>query len=999
MKKLFIKLTFTLVLMVGLCAFAIGQRTVTGVITDADNGDPLIGANVLVQGSSLGTITDIDGSYSLSVPDDAAALLVSYTGYTDQVIALGSSNTLNVSLAQGALLDEVVVVGYGSQTKKEITSAVESISAEEFNQGPITDPAQLLQGKVAGLQVYNRGGDPNQAATIRLRGISTIGANVEPLVVIDGVIGASLANVDPNDIETIDVLKDGSASAIYGSRGSSGVIIVTTKSGGNKDGSMVLSYAGQYGTSSPFNSVSIMSPDEFRAAGGTDLGSSTDWVEEVTQAGTNSNHSFSAAGGFGKTDYRVSANLRSADGILRNTGFDQFNTRLNINTRALNDKLKLNFSTSLTSRDEQIGFNEALRYAVTYNPTAPILGENSPFPFNSAQFGGYFESLGLFDSFNPVSIIDQNRRDNKRKELNYSANATYSFLDNLSATFRVAQQNTTNDEVKYYPTTSLFRGNATSPSRKGLAEFYDDNREFTLYEGYATYLTNAGDIADITVTGGYSFQETDFTSSFFGLGDFADNSRDFSNLIEVAQDLNNAGFINANSDAALDDRIIAFFGRVNATIDDGIFLNASVRREGSSNLGEDNKWGVFPAFGAGVDLNKYLNLNMDLFKFRVGYGVTGSRPSQQGLSQSVRSLVNAADGGVTTVANRLGNRDLKWEEKGELNIGVEIQKGRFGATLDVYDRNVSDFINLVALDPTLAENEGATSQFQNAGSLNTKGIELSLNYDVLNNSNVSYNTGLVFSSYKTILDEYVQENGETRAVLGAPGQNETEMILVRPGQEIGQIWGPVFAGVAENGAPMFEDVNGDGMINTDQANALAEDVDFAVLGNGIPDLELGWSNRLDIGKWSVNAFFRGAFGHSLVNTFRAFYEPIVATQSSYNFINTSKSVDGLTSAQFSSLYVEKADFFKLDNLTISRGIALGESSPISNLRVSLTGQNLFVITGYTGADPEPSLIDYGSADNGAFVDRSQGDVLSPGIDRRNNYFAARTITLGVNFNF
>lgn len=983
--------------MVGLCAFAIGQRTITGVITDADNNDPLIGANVLVQGSSLGTITDIDGSYSLSVPDDATALVVSYTGYTDQIIALGSSNTVNISLAQGALLDEVVVVGYGSQTKKEITSAVESISAEEFNQGPITDPAQLLQGKVAGLQVYNRGGDPNQAATIRLRGISTIGANVEPLVVIDGVVGASLANVDPNDIETIDVLKDGSASAIYGSRGSSGVIIVTTKSGGNKDGSMTLSYAGQYGTSSAFNSVSVMSPDEFRAAGGTDLGSNTDWLEQVTQAGSNSNHSFSAAGGFGNTDYRISANLRSADGILRNTGFDQFNTRINLNTRALNDKLKLNFSTSFTNRDEQIGFNEALRYAVTYNPTAPIFGDDSPFQFNSAQFGGYFESLGLFDSFNPVSIVEQNRRDNKKRELNYSANATYNFLDNLSATFRVAQQNITNDEVKYYPTTSHFRGNATSPGRKGLAEFYDDNREFTLYETYATYLTDLGDLANITVTGGYSFQETDFTSNFLGLGDFADNSKDFSNLIETSQDLNNAGLISANSDAALDDRIIAFFGRVNATIDDGIFLNASVRREGSSNLGEDNKWGIFPAFGAGVDLNKYLNLNMDAFKFRVGYGVTGSRPGQQGLSQTLLSIVNAADGGVTTVNNRLGNPDLKWEEKGELNIGVEIQKGRLGATIDVYDRNVSDFINLVSIEAS--ENDGFTSQYQNAGSLNTKGLELSLNYDVLNNSNMTYNTGVVFSTYRTELTEYVLPNGEIRAVLGAPGQSDTRMLLVRPGQEIGQIWGPVFAGVAEDGSPMFEDVNGDGTLNTDQANALAEDVDFAVLGNGIPDFELGWSNRLDIGKWSVNAFFRGAFGHSLVNTFRAFYEPIVATQSSYNFVNTSKSVDGLTAARFSSLYVEKADFFKLDNLTISRSIGLGESSPISNLRVSLTGQNLFVITGYTGADPEPSLIDYGAADNGGFVDRSQGDVLSPGIDRRNNYFAARTITLGVNFNF
>jgi iron complex outermembrane receptor protein len=254
------------------------------------------------------------------------------------------------------------------------------------------------------------------------------------------------------------------------------------------------------------------------------------------------------------------------------------------------------------------------------------------------------------------------------------------------------------------------------------------------------------------------------------------------------------------------------------------------------------------------------------------------------------------------------------------------------------------------------------------------------------------------STYKTVLDEYVIPE-EMRAVLGAPGQNGTRMIRVAQGEEIGQIWGPVYAGVAENGSPLFEDLNGDGQIIAAADKALEPDADFQVLGNGIPDLELGWSNQLTFGDWSVNAFFRGAFGHSLVNTFRAFYEPVVSTQSSYNYVNTDLRVPGLTSAQYSSLYVEKADYFKLDNLTIARSFDFGSASAVRNMTLSLTGQNLLVLTNYSGSDPEPSLVDYGSVDNGAVVNFDTPDVLSPGIDRRYNYFASRTVTFGLNLNF
>jgi iron complex outermembrane receptor protein len=993
MKKVLIKLTLLSMLAFVMVSGTIAQRTITGIMTDGDTGEPLIGANVLVVGFDKGTITDIDGNYSIEVPSGATALEFSYTGYTSQTVQIGTDNIINVALSAGELLDEVVVTGYGSQSKKEVTSSVVKVTAEEFNKGPIADPAQLLQGKVAGLQVYNRGGDPNKSSTIRMRGISTVGANVEPLIVVDGIIGASLNNVDPNDIESIDVLKDGSAAAIYGSRGSSGVIIVTTKSGAKTELGFNLSYNGQFGASTPVRGIQIMDSDEFKAAGGTDLGSSTDWIEEVTQTGTNQVHNLSASGGSGNTTYRISGNIRRVDGVLRETGFDQYNTRMNFATKAFDDKLDIDFSTSFTSKDQQFGFNEALRYAILYNPTAPVLGQDSPFPFASDQYGGFFETLGLFDSFNPVSILSQNQNLGKRKEFNYGLNLQYQLTEAFSVRGRVAQQNTSSDNQAYYPTTSLFRGNATSPIRKGRADFYHDEGDFKLYELYGTYLADVGN-GTLKLTGGYSYQQNNFRSNYLSLGDFPNNDINFLNKIETSQDLQAAGFITANSDSSPDEKIIAFFGRANLTLDDAIFVNASVRREGSTKLGSENQWGVFPAFGVGVDLNKYVGLkSLDQFKVRVGYGVTGALPRENGLAKPIREIVNGSDGSVSTELTRAANPDLKWEEKAELNFGIEFAAGKLSGSLDLYNRDIKDFILQRNVDAAVF---GVNTRFENAGKINTKGAELALSYDVASSSDFRYTTGIVLSTYKTNLEEYVIE-AETRGNLGAPGQNGTNMIIVRPGEEIGQIWGPVYTGVDAEGAPTFSDVNGDGVLVTDQDQALAENVDFAVLGNGIPDFELGWTNTMQIGAWNVNAFFRGAFGHSLVNTFRAFYEPQVSTQASYNFMNTKLKVDGLTNARFSSLYVEKADFFSLDNLTISRSIPLGNITAIRNMNVSLTGQNLFVITGYTGTSPEPSLVDSGSADNGGVANGS--DVLSPGIDRRNNYFSSRTITLGINFNF
>ncbi|HEY0741251.1 MAG TPA: SusC/RagA family TonB-linked outer membrane protein [Chryseosolibacter sp.] len=946
------------------------SRTVTGKVTSSDDGTGLPGVNVIEKGTNNGTATDADGNFSISVPQNAT-LVFSFVGYQTQELPVGTQSTVNVSLSSDVTsLSEVVVVGYGSQEKKELTSSVVSLSEKEFNRGNVNDPTQLLQGKVPGLSVYNRGGNPNSSSVIRLRGISTVGSNIQPLVVIDGVIGASLDNVDPNDIESINVLKDGSAAAIYGSRGSSGVIIVTTKRGA-KSGAFSATYDGYVSAANVWRRQPVMTKSEYVAAGGNDLGSETDWQDEVTRTGISHVHNVALSGGTQTTQFRLSTNFRNVEGVLRNSEFDQVNTRANITHSALDNKLKIDLNMALTNRNSNFSFEEALRYAVLFNPTAPIRFPN----------GDYYQAI-LFDNYNPVAIIEQNQNLGKRKNLNYNAKIDYTFFDALTLTVNYGQQYENNLNGSYYRRNSLFRGF----DRGGLARRFTSDRSFNLFETYATFSKSLSKI-NLDVTGGYSFQQDEYEDITVELGNFPSDDLGFYALETSGDRLSgNPNFTNISSSASPKNQIVAQFARVNLTFDDAIYFNASVRREGSTKLGEDNRYGIFPAFGIGADLNKYLAINnVDLLKVRVGYGVTGSLPNDAGLAQD--QVVYEYGGGGATRISRNANPDLKWEEKAELNFGIDFSiSNRLTGAIDLYNRDIKDFIleqPSDRIDRTLYP-EG--SRFFNAGSLNTKGFEVSLAYNSVKFGELSWTPGIVLSSYKTILESYVIEQ-DGRAGLGSPGQNDTDLIRVKVGEEIGQIWGPVFDGVEGNGSPRFKDINGDGQVISRQGDFLNPNGDFMELGNGIPSFELGWTNQLSYKNWDFNAFFRGAFGHSLVNSYRAFYEPIdLGAINSYNRIKTDKAVDGLSVAQFSSLYVEKADFFKLDNATLGYTIKT-DNTRINRFRLYASVQNAFMITGYTGIDPEPALVD---------PEPDTDDVLAPGIDRRNTYFSARTFTFGVN---
>ena len=977
MKKLFTQLVSSLALVLLLAVSAYGQRTITGTITDAENGDPLIGANVIVVGFDTGVITDIDGKYSLSVPDGATALEFSYTGYTSQTIELGSSDVVDISLSYGELLEEVVVVGYGTQSKKEVTGSVVSIKSEDFNRGNVNSPSQLLQGKVAGLTITRPGGDPNGTFGIRLRGLSTIGAQTEPLVIIDGVPGGSLTNIDPQDIESIDVLKDGSAAAIYGTRGSSGVILVTTKKG--KKGTSRVEYNAYASSESIANRPSVLSAEDFRAEGGIDAGGNTDWFSELEQTGFTQSHNLSMSGGTEKTTYRASFNFRDASGVLRNSGFSQLNGSLSLNQKALDDKLTVSLNYIATSRDQTFGFPEAFRYATLFNPTSQVFNED-----------GSFNEPGGFDFFNPVAIVDQNINDGERSETLMNITASYNILPALKIQGTYANQINNRFRGEYYPRTALYRQGI---SRSGVATRATDISENDLYEATLQYTGESGGLT-YTLLGGYSFQEFDNRGQGITAGGYLLDNNTYNQIGASSEVLTGlATPYSYNNGFALE----AQFARVNLNYDDTYFVSGSVRREGSDRFGEGNKFGTFPALSAGVDISKLTQISgVDNLKLRVGYGVTGNLPGQNFLAESIFSpgaqfFFNGEfvpSYGPTTNANP----DLKWETKSEINVGLDfaLLDFKLTGTLDVFSRKTDDLIlfTRVPVPPNLAPNT-----WKNVAAFTSSGVELAISYnDLVSSGDFSYTPSLILTRYTSTLDEYLEDTpSEFRTNLGAPGQNITDagvgLHLLEVGAPIGQIVAPEFAGVGEDGSYIFKDQNGDGAIDA---------ADWIVVGNGLPDFELSLNNDISFGKFDANLFFRGSFGHSLVNANRAFYEINPAVKGG-NLIRTEFFDPNVTTASYNSVHVEDASFIRLDNASLGYTLDMSNNSAFENIRIYVAGQNLFTITGYSGIDPEARLGDTGSVDNGSRIGGS--DPLAPGVDRRNTYYLTRTFTFGVNLGF
>ena len=971
--------------------FTFAQRTISGTITDAGDGEPLISATVVVPGTGTGTITDFDGNYSLDVPAGTTQLEISYTGYATQTVDIGASNVLDVALSSGALLEEVVVTGYGTQKSKAVTSAITSVKAEDFNKGNVQNPTQLLQGKVAGLNIARAGGNPNNAFQIRLRGVGTAGANASPLIVIDGVPGGTLQSVDPNDIASMDILKDGSASAIYGTRGAAGVILITTKKG--SAGKATVEYNGLVTSETVDQTVDVLDAAGYRAfGGGNDLGSTTDWFDELTQTGLSHIHNLSLAGGTPQTTYRISANYRDVQGVGITTGFDRINARANITQKALNDKLKVSANIATTTENKQLGVDQAFKYATIYNPTSPVRDAAQ------TKYDGYAQQV-LFDYYNPVAIMEQNNNDENVRTLTANIRGDYTIVDGLTFGMFYSQQKENKSRSQYSDKNSFFVG----ADRNGLAFQSDEEFADQLFNMTLNYDLDLGAGKDLTVLGGYEYQKFENEGFAAAGGNFLSDAFGANNLGAAQDFANGLGGVGSYKD---NNKLIAFFGRANLNIDDTYYVSASVRREGSSKFGRDERWGIFPGVSAGIVLTKLADIPaFDNLKLRAGYGITGNPPrdsylSQQRFGPTGNFFYNGAFvSSYAPISNP--NPALKWEKKKDFNVGLDysLMDYRINGSIEYYNNTTSDLLlNFpVPVPPNLFSNT-----FLNIGEIGSSGLEFAIDFAAVSNSDFTWNTALTWTSYlsnKLVSfsdSELGFDFGGSRDVsnLGAPGQNDTPLIRIQEGADIGQLWGLVYEGVSGDGSWQFADTDGNG--------TGGEASDRAVIGNGLPTGQLGWNNTFTFGNFDANFFLRGVFGHDLVNTFRAFYEAPNQI-GSYNILASSDPA--LTdSPKFSSFHVEDASFVKLDNMTIGYTLDLPEGKGFTNARIFVTGNNLLTFTGYKGVDPEARLSDVNeNTQDGIFADGDQGDndfgPLSPGIDRRNTYFRTRSFSLGVNLGF
>lgn len=981
------KCSAVLLLLLATVSFSYAQRTISGTVTDAGSGEPLIAANVLVLGTSTGTVTDFDGNFTLEVPDDATTLRITYTGYADQEIDIANGTTFDVQLAEGTALEEVVVTGYGTAKSREVTSSIASIKEEDFNRGNINDPSQLLQGKVAGLTISRPGSNPNGGFNIRLRGLSSLGANTQPLIVIDGVLGADLNTVDPNDIASIDVLKDASATAIYGTRGAAGVILVTTKRGDG--GPPQVSYEGFVTAETVDRFVESLSAEQFRNFRGgangdintldRDEGTSTDWFDEITQTGLTHVHSLSLSGGGKGTSYRVSGNYRDIDGIAINTGNRRLNGRASVQQKALNDRLTLNADFTTTNIDSDLGFDEAFRFATIYNPTAPVRSDAAEFE----RYDGYFQRL-LFDYQNPVALLEQNLNQGETRNSIASLRGTFALLPGLDVSAFYSRDRRDFTRREYRDKNSLGAGT----DRNGLATIRNERAEIDLFEVTGNYVAELG-ATELRFLAGYSYQDFLNNGSQIQGGDFITDAFGFNNFEASLDFLNGrAGLSDSYRDT---ERLIAFFGRVSGNIDDTYFFTASLRREGSSRFGDNNKWGLFPGISAGVDLRKVLEIGgVDNLKLRAGYGQAGNRPGESYLAlQRFRPGPNFFFNGAyipsyEPASNQ--NEDLRWETRTDINVGVDfaLMDFRLTGTVDYFNTNTSDLLYPIGV--SVPPNFFPETNL-NVGELESSGLELVLNYGVLRSDNFTWNTSFNGTYFLTNrLNEFLEEQDGFRdiAILGAPGQNDTPLIRVEEGTDIGNIWGLEYTGIGDDGTWQFADNDGNGVPG--------ENTDRTVIGSGLPDLQIGWNNTFLFGDFDFTFFLRGAFGHDLVNTFRALYEAPQSVRSGYNLPlgALDSEVQNLADApKFSSFHVEDADFLVLDNAALGYTFNLPENSSFRNIRVYLAGNNLFWLTNYTGVTPEVRLVDSANDDN----------PLAPGIDRRNTYFTSRAGTFGLQLRF
>ena len=982
MKHLFLLLT-----LLSFSLTALAQQKVTGKVKDS-SGEPVIGASVVVKGNNtMGTITDFDGNFMLDVPAKSV-LVISYIGYVTQEVPTTGKNSLEIGLKEDTkTLDEVVVIGYGTQRKGDVTSSVASVKADNFVKGAVKDVGQLIQGKVAGLAITNPNGDPTGSTQIRLRGTNTIGgANTAPLVLIDGIPG-ELGTVAPEDVESVDVLKDGSAAAIYGTRGTNGVILITTKQAKGVDINQV-EYNGYVSTSLIAKKLDMLNADEFRTLyPDQDHGADTDWIDEISRTPVSHVHNLSLMGGNSKTNYIANLNYASRQGIMKKSDFESFQGRIEVTHRMFDDKLKLKFGLfgkknqmeSTTNGGSFRGW--VYGQATRRNPTDPVRNED----------GTWNENVSKFEYENPLALLYEAEGNVKKTQLRYNGNIVYNPIKDLtlSAVFSYIRDNMNRGYGETLNHISALRDGLAGWSSVGAYTKMEKLMELT-----AQYNKEIG-AHKFSVLGGYSYNETDFEELWIDNYGFQDDYFGGWHNIGIGSALKD-GKANIGSKKT-PTNLIGFFGRATYSFKNRYLLMGALRYEGASQLwGTDNAWGLFPSISVGWRITEEAFMkNQKIFddlKLRVGYGVTGSQPKDPFLGVAMLKYGSYAfvNGNwvQTIVPASNPNPDLKWEEKKETNIGLDFVSwgGRLSGSIDYYNRDVDGLIYEygVPTPPNLYNKTMA-----NGGTMRNRGVEVLVTVVPVQNKDFEWSTTGTFSlnsnklislSGSIFKSDYDYFNTGTVEYSGQVADSHR----VQVGESIGNFYGFKVVDVDSEGRWIYEDRNGE-LVNYKDFTHAPEDKH--VIGNGLPKWYAGWNNTLRYKNFDLNVTMRGAFGFQIINGGRMNYENVKNSR----FENRLKSVNDLVfgkhtlspevEPEFNSYYVEDGDYWKIDNITL--GYSFGQVGKyIKSLRIYGSVLNALTITGYKGIDPEVST-----------------DGLTPGYDTRDRYPSVRSFTFGVNVKF
>ncbi len=962
-----------------LFAFSLSMNTVgqtkiiTGTIND-NEGYPLVGVNVLEENTTNGTVTDLSGNFTLEVSSAQAYLVLSYIGYETQRVFVGHKSTIEVILDEDTKsLEELVVIGYGTQSRREITGSVTNVSEKDFNKGATQNAADLLQGKVAGLSITSTSGDLNDNSIIRLRGINTLQKDNGPFIVIDGVPGGDLTSVAPQDIESITVLKDASSAAIYGSRSAGGVILITTKRGSGS--AQRISYDGYMAVSTVANKPDMMSGQDWRkyvsdnnmqSTGDAfdQYGADTDWFDQIMRTGISQNHSVSLSGGGSSHNYRASVNYMDMEGIMKDNSYENINFRFQFSQRAINNRLKIGLTGVANVRDISPSNKTNSVLASNFLPVYPVKNKD----------GSWFDLTEWLQG-NPLRQIELNSRNIKNLDFYGNGDIEFDFTKDLTGKLTLYKQRKSFDYSEYAHSETY-----SGRDPKGFAKRESIINDKDLIETTINYKFEIKNDHKFTLLGGYSWEENmrqrvQAQNRFFITNSLGAND------LQSGQDLRPEDVLSEKNMY----RLISFFGRANYAFKERYMLTATLRHDGSSKFGANQKWGTFPSVSAAWGLSqeeflKDVSWLSDL-KLRAGYGVTGNQDGldpYKTLELYGRSGSYYDSGNWFTAYNisQNANPNLKWEQTSSLNVGVDfsILKNRISGTIEWYKKNTSDMLyEYTVPTPPFLHNR----IMANVGDMLNRGVEFSLSANVFNTNDFSWNTSINGAFNHNEVTKLSDELYSTNRIYvgdvgGIRGMSATSSTIIEEGYPVGQFYMLKCTGIDADGKYIIEDIDKDGSIT---------DADRTYVGNPQPDFIFGWQNSFAYKNWDMTFFFRGMLGNDVLNIGKIAYSNLQSLPGA-NVRKEAVSIGLKEAPKLCSFYVEDGSHIRLDNLSVGYTFNTSKLDWLNSARLYATGQNLFVLTNYSGLDPEVKM-----------------DGVDPGKEEREFYPKARTFTVGVSLSF